>query len=1042
MSEIKRVGFTTISSSVSSNIGTGSVSGNGSGAPSLSASGGNGAISAMAMATSSAALHRFGVPDPVTSQKSGSSITAAGSTGTGAGTTGTSKQNKTIRLNMELFASNSNSFPEFNYSKLIHLEKKKLKKLKNNKQNGFSDPFEDNDDDVARIAKELEKKYGTAYASGRGRSKKDDFCDIGLGYDENDSFIDNTEAYDEIIPEEVETVEGGFYINSGALVFKHLSSTEKTDEIIKMPNKTRKRALSSSSEESGSSDDEKDGDKETDGPTAITAASTSAVANPQQSAASKVSTSSSSKQKTALQSEKRHKTSSDKESSDKEKSSKSKSSAASSTATSSVNSLASGSPKNEDILSEPSSKDKDKDKSRVDRTVKTTTVKDMLKAKRDNFLKMQEEELKTKTSNGDAKAATSTEDASGSDSSSDESDSTQEPNAKKLKKGSEEDSDKLRPSDTALPDLADELLRDVQNIKDTAKASNRTGKKFQFDEKLTDIFLSVDERCLCLDKNIRNNVFAHLEYQLSLPKYFLLRKAKQLRINQEKTKTKKAFVKLRKAVAEIMQSINQQYQANVTKYEEFQSLHPGVDVHKLENAPKMPKKRFQWNDNSRTLLYDLYQVRWMSFTVLRTRKESFEDFVTNFLKDKVINIWPSGWMKLDELKREIEKKKNAPKKLKENKKPDESRTALSSTEKSQLLNQESAVSTSSKLSINTTDNHATASSSESSNAANLKPNDMTKLLPTAAHSNASAEHLHSSKAYSSSSGKLHRSSTSSPLNLCSGQSQSGSKSDKSASGSVTNNNNNANPNQNLNSNRSSTGTGIVNISKNPIDLVSPSKRTDHSINSIMSSPSSTSSSVSTTPQPQHSAGYLGNSLNVDNNTHVINIDNFKSASEIINTSNQLINHTTGKSHSLNERQKGGRSSGLDINSHNHSPLKAEFIRRDSSSESDGVEIVGVYQARSSSHSLPIVSKNKYKKSSHHGSRSDSPGLHDKLKTATTVPKKSLECTDLDVNKIMKALKELEELQQTGNFVPDISAFTNSNHNANTSPLAYGKDLTQ
>lgn len=67
-----------------------------------------------------------------------------------------------------------------------------MKKLKQ-KTNGFSDPFEDNDDDVARIAKELERKYGNAYVSGRGKNKRDEI-DIGLGYDESDSFIDNTEA--------------------------------------------------------------------------------------------------------------------------------------------------------------------------------------------------------------------------------------------------------------------------------------------------------------------------------------------------------------------------------------------------------------------------------------------------------------------------------------------------------------------------------------------------------------------------------------------------------------------------------------------------------------------------------------------------------------------------------------------------------------------------------------------------------------------------------------------------------------------------------
>lgn len=66
--------------------------------------------------------------------------------------------------------------------------------LKEKANNGRTDPFADNDDDVARIAKELEAKYGNAYARGRSRRKKEEFYDIGMGYDESDSFIDNTEA--------------------------------------------------------------------------------------------------------------------------------------------------------------------------------------------------------------------------------------------------------------------------------------------------------------------------------------------------------------------------------------------------------------------------------------------------------------------------------------------------------------------------------------------------------------------------------------------------------------------------------------------------------------------------------------------------------------------------------------------------------------------------------------------------------------------------------------------------------------------------------
>ncbi|XP_029314955.1 ubinuclein-1-like isoform X2 [Cottoperca gobio] len=127
----------------------------------------------------------------------------------------------TVRLLLTLFEADERSFPEFNYSQLV--DSKINHKKGEVPLSRFDQEEKRANDEVAARSWELEKKYG-------GKPKKkdriQDLIDIGFGYDDEDSFIDNTEAYDEFVPSSITTKFGGFYVNSGVLHFRQASETE------------------------------------------------------------------------------------------------------------------------------------------------------------------------------------------------------------------------------------------------------------------------------------------------------------------------------------------------------------------------------------------------------------------------------------------------------------------------------------------------------------------------------------------------------------------------------------------------------------------------------------------------------------------------------------------------------------------------------------------------------------------------------------------------------------------------------------------------
>ncbi|XP_007549779.1 ubinuclein-1 isoform X1 [Poecilia formosa] len=140
---------------------------------------------------------------------------------------------ETVRLVLTLFEPDKRSFPEFNYCELIENELQQtddvpLSRLEERQEH----------EEAAAVARKSEEKSGGKH---KKKDRIEDLVDIGYGYDDEDSFIDNSEAYDEFVPSTLTTKFGGFYVNSGVLHFRQATDIDdSTDEGIFQPTKKRK----------------------------------------------------------------------------------------------------------------------------------------------------------------------------------------------------------------------------------------------------------------------------------------------------------------------------------------------------------------------------------------------------------------------------------------------------------------------------------------------------------------------------------------------------------------------------------------------------------------------------------------------------------------------------------------------------------------------------------------------------------------------------------------------------------------------------------
>ncbi|XP_034043632.1 ubinuclein-1 [Thalassophryne amazonica] len=109
--------------------------------------------------------------------------------------------------------------------------------------------------------KKMEKKYSKNPNKPKERFQA--LVDYGYGYNQDDSFIDDSEAYDQYVPFAITTEEGGFYMNSGVLEFRDASDNEAE---VEQPKPTQKRKQTDGKEQKKKKKMKYDGEEPTDVP--------------------------------------------------------------------------------------------------------------------------------------------------------------------------------------------------------------------------------------------------------------------------------------------------------------------------------------------------------------------------------------------------------------------------------------------------------------------------------------------------------------------------------------------------------------------------------------------------------------------------------------------------------------------------------------------------------------------------------------------------------------------------------------------------------